>query len=121
MIAVLVCTGIFILFDVVTGILKGLYNEGLNSTILRKGLFHKLSEVLAVIAGWLAEYGAKYVNIHIPIPLLSVVATYICIMEAISIIENLCEINPSLGKLFKPYLAKLKEEQDDINENSNNR
>ena len=121
MISVLVCTGIFILFDIVTGILKGLYNEGLNSTILRKGLFHKLSEVLAVIAGWLAEYGAKYVNINIPIPLLTVVATYICIMEAISVIENLCDINPSLGKLFKPYLAKLKEEQDDINKNSNDR
>lgn len=101
----------FILFDIVTGIIKALYNKKLNSTALRKGLFHKLAEVIAVFGTGLLEYGAQYVNIGIDIPLLAVVSAYICIMELISCMENLAEVNPVLGKLFKPYLEKLKQKE----------
>ena len=109
----------FILFDVVTGIIKAIYNKKLNSTALRKGLFHKLAEVIAVFGTGLLEYGIQYVNIGIDIPLLGVVSAYICVMELISCMENLAEVNPALGKLFQPYLEKLKqkggeEHKDDI-------
>lgn len=100
--------GCFIVFDIVTGIIKALYKGGINSSFLRVGLFHKLSEVLAVIGSGALEYGAKYINIGFDIPMLESVALYICLMEFISILENLGEINPILGKLFKPYLEKLK-------------
>ena len=112
----LITVGVFILFDVVTGVLKALYNEGIDSTYLRKGLFHKLAEIIAVIGTMLFEIGSNYVNIKIDIPLLTIVASYICAMEAISVFENLAEINPSLGKLLKPYLHKLKEEDKDDEE-----
>lgn len=112
---VYITVGIFILFDIATGILKALKNEGLNSTYLRQGLFHKLSEVLATIGAGLLEYGIKYVNLGVDIPVLDVVAVYICSMELVSIIENLCEVNPALGKLFKPYLEKLKDKKGDDN------
>lgn len=102
----------FILFDILTGIIKALYNEGLNSTNLRQGLFHKLSEVIAVAGCGLLEYGIKYVNLGVNIPVLNVVSAYICVMELISIIENLAEINPKLAKLFKPYLEKLKDREE---------
>lgn len=100
--------GCFIVFDIVTGIIKALYKGGINSSFLRVGLFHKLSEVLAVIGSGALEYGTKYINIGFDIPMLESVALYICLMEFISILENLGEINPILGKLFKPYLEKLK-------------
>lgn len=106
-----VIVGCFILFDIVTGILKALYQEGINSTKLRQGLFHKLSELLAVTGSMLLEIGADYINLGLNLPLTKTVATYICIMEFVSILENLCEINPSLEKLFKPYLQKLKEKE----------
>ena len=98
----------FILFDIITGVIKALYKEGLNSTYLRQGLFHKLSEVLATIGAGLLEHGAKYIDIDVDLPVLGTVAVYICIMELISILENIAEVNPKLGKLFKPYLEKLK-------------
>lgn len=101
----------FILFDIVTGLIKGIYNKKLNSTALRKGLFHKLAEVVAVFGTGLLEYGVQYVNIGIDIPLLGVVSVYICVMELISCMENLAEVNPVLGKLFKPYLEKLKQKE----------
>lgn len=105
---VYIAVGCFIVFDIVTGIIKALYKGGVNSSFLRVGLFHKLSEVLAVIGSGALEYGAKYINIGFDIPMLESVALYICLMEFISILENLGEINPILGKLFKPYLEKLK-------------
>lgn len=110
---VYITVGCFIIFDILTGILKALYNEGLNSTLLRKGLFHKLSEVLAVAGSALLEKGIIYVDIGVDIPVLKVVSIYICAMELISILENLGEVNPRLMKLFKPYLEKLKERDND--------
>ena len=117
MIAVLGVTLGFILFDIITGIIKAIYKEGLNSTVLRQGLFHKLSEILAVGGAWLLEYAIGYINLGLSLPLINVVSVYICIMELISIIENICIINPRLYKLFKPYLEKLKGENDNVNDN----
>lgn len=101
----------FILFDVVTGITKALYKEGLNSTYLRQGLFHKLSEILAIVGCGLMEYGCSYINLGIDIHIINIVSVYICITELISILENLSVVNPQLARLFKPYLEKLKEKQ----------
>lgn len=103
----------FILFDIITGFIKAFYHKKINSTALRKGLFHKLSEIIAVAGCWLFEFGAKYLNINIDLPLVASVSAYISIMELISILENLSEVNPSLEKLFKPYLEKLKKRSDD--------
>lgn len=109
-----VCT--FILFDIVTGIIKALYCDGLNSTYLRKGLFHKLSELIAVVGAYLLEYGIQYINLGFDVPLLKATTAYICLMELISILENLAIVNPSLGRFFKPYLEKLKTKGEDDNE-----
>ena len=97
----------FILFDILTGILKALYKGKINSTTLRKGLFHKLSEMLAVAGSGLLEYASQVVELGVELPLVSGVSIYVCIMELISIIENLCIINPKLKKLFSSYLEKL--------------
>lgn len=103
-----VIVGLFIMLDVLTGFVKAVYNKKINSTLLRQGLFHKLSEVLAVVLAFLLEYTADYLSIGSNIPVATVVVSYISIMEIISSIENLCEVNPKLAKLFKPYLDKLK-------------
>lgn len=106
----------FILFDVLTGFIKGLTKEGINSTALRQGLYHKLSEVLAVVGSGGLGYAIKYLDLGVDVPLLQAVSIYICVMELISIIENLCAINPQLTKFFKPYLEKLR--GDEKNEES---
>lgn len=103
---------IFIVFDIVTGVMRALYNDGLNSTALRKGLFHKLSELVATIGAYLLEYGMNYINLGIDVPLLKATTAYICLMELVSILENLADINPILGRFFKPYLEKLKTKDD---------
>lgn len=102
----------FIGFDILTGLIKALAKDGINSTVLRKGMYHKLSEILTVFGAGLLQHGAEYIQLGVEIPALIGVASYICIMELVSIIENLAVLNPSLYKLFKPFLNKLKTEDD---------
>lgn len=110
---VLIVVAFFIVFDIVTGLMEALYKGEINSTKLRQGLYHKLSEIVCVLGAYLLELGAKYIDLGINLHLVNVVSVYICTMELVSIIENLCEINPSLAKLFKPYLEKLRGEKKD--------
>lgn len=98
----------FIGFDILTGLIKAFKENGYNSTIMREGGYHKSMEVIAVVGAYLLEYAIKYVDLGINIPAVSVVVAYICIMEFISILENMCAVNPELCALFKPYLEKLK-------------
>lgn len=115
--AVYIVVGAFILFDIGTGMLKGLYRGNINSTTLRKGLYHKLSEVIAIVGSGLIEYGIQYINLGVDVPILNIVSVYICITELVSILENLSDVNPNLAKLFKPYLAKLKDKEGDNDDN----
>lgn len=100
--------GGFILFDIVTGIISALYKGEMNSTKLREGLYHKCGEVITIIGSALLQYVMQYYDLGFDVPMLNSVAIYICTTELISVLENLCDINPSLFSLFKPFLDKLK-------------
>lgn len=106
----------FITFDILTGLIKAKHDGSYNSSIMREGGYHKCMEILAVVGSYGIEYATQYVELGIQIPLVGAVVTYICIMELISIIENMCAVNPELSALFKPYLEKLKgdEENEEI-------
>ena len=98
----------FIAFDVVTGLIKAGYNGNYNSAIMRQGGFHKSMEVMAMAVAYFVEYAIVYINIGVDVPAVLAVTVYICIMELISILENICAVNPQMCALFKPYLDKLK-------------
>lgn len=103
----------FILSDILTGILQALHSGTLNSTKLREGLFHKLSEILALAFSMGVEYACNYMNFGIEVPIFSTVSIYICLMELVSVLENLCKINPALAKLFKRYFEKLNKDEEE--------
>ena len=75
---------------------------------MRQGGFHKSMEVMAMAVAYFVEYAVVYVNMGVDIPAVPAVTVYICIMELISILENICAVNPQMCALFKPYLDKLK-------------
>ena len=104
----------FILFDIITGLLKALKNNKINSTKLREGLIHKLSEVLCIVGSYALPFGLQFLDVNFSFPLVGVVGTYICLMELISAIENLGEVNPIINKFFAPYLEKLKSKSEDM-------
>ena len=99
---------IIICFDVLTGIVKALSTKSLCSAKMRAGLYRKSGEILSVFAGVLFDYGNEVFALGFNVSILYGICTYISIMELLSIIENLCEINPLLSNIFSPYLDKLK-------------
>ena len=104
-----IITASFIVFDVITGFIRALAQKAVDSTALRRGLFHKLSEIVAIIFAFLCEYAVNYLELGIHLPMVIGVCSYLVLMETISILENLIELNPRLGKFFAKYLKKLKE------------
>lgn len=102
-----------ILCDIITGILKAVYKGNINSTYLRKGLLHKVSEIVAIGVCYIIEYGIAYAGLNIDLHIAAAIAIYISLMEIISVLENISEVNSKLSGFLKPYLEKLKGDETD--------
>lgn len=99
---------ILIGFDVLTGIVKALSTKSLCSSQMRSGLYRKTGEILTVFAGVLFDYANEVFALGFNVSIMYGLCTYISVMELLSIVENLCVINPLLSNIFSPYLDKLK-------------
>lgn len=101
-------TGIFILFDLITGLLKAFMKKEYTSTIMREGLYHKAGSVLCILFGILVDYAQQLVDLGVTVPIALTICGYIILMEIGSIVENVCAINPEImpAKLMS-YFAKL--------------
>lgn len=112
------CLIVFILiaFDIVTGITKALAKGYVKSSCLREGLFRKCGEIFSLFGAWMMEYANQALDMGVNIPLYTGVAVYISIMEITSIIENICEINPRMASIFKPYLDSIDKTKEEDNE-----
>ena len=114
-VTMLVVVLIFIILDLVIGIVKALATASYKSLKMREGLWHKLGEILCVAFGALCEMSFPYVGITVSIPIVTSICIYIVLMETGSIVENLAVISPGikavLSKVFGEY--KPDEEQED--------
>lgn len=102
-----------IVLDIVTGFLKALFNKEVDSSIIREGGKHKISELLIIIFAIYVKKGIVYLNVELPFNPVTIVCSYIIIMECISIIENIGNMNskcipPKLSEFFKK-LSEWKE------------
>lgn len=101
-IAIALC---FNALDMLTGIVSTFKPDiKLCSSKLRDGLFKKMGFVFCYALAWLIEYASSYIDLPINIPLLMPVVVYVVWTEIISIIENICKINP---KITPSILRKL--------------
>ena len=107
-------TGAFVVLDLVTGIVKAFMGKEFTSSIMREGLFHKLGSILCIVFGILVDYAQTVVDLGVSVPVASAICSYIILMEAGSIIENLCMINPEImPEKLRGYFAKLSEVKPD--------
>ena len=104
----------FICFDVITGWIKAFASGTTDSSIMRKGLFNKVGEILAIGFGIACEYTYPYVGITIEIPIASGIATYIVLMETASIVENLSILSPKLAKTLGKFFDNSKINTDEV-------
>lgn len=102
----------FMVIDVFTGVLKAVKNKELNSTKAREGIYKKASFILFIAFGYLADYAMGYVDMGFNLPAAATICTLIIVTEAISILENLGQINPNLVKLAAPFLSALNKKEE---------
>ena len=106
----------FMVIDVFTGVLKAVKNKELNSTKAREGIYKKASFILFIAFGYLADYAMNYVNMGFSFPAAATICTLIIVTEAISVLENLGQINPDLVKLVAPFLSALNKKEGENND-----
>ena len=70
--------------DVLTGWIQASINGTWDSTKMRKGLFRKSAEIVIIVLAYVVQ-----VAIVLPINIFAFISIYICIMEILSVIENL--------------------------------
>lgn len=93
--------------DVITGFIQAQITGTKRSSIMRKGLYRKCGELGTILLVWVVcialEFDIKYV---------AAVSIYVCIMEALSILENL----KAAGVPIPDFVTKKAQEiNDEIN------
>lgn len=84
---------IFSGLDILTGYIQAVINKNVDSKVMREGLLHKCLLIVAILVGYVVEY-AFGIN-----AVAQVITIYICIMEVMSILENLKKAGVDLGKI----------------------
>lgn len=93
--------------DVITGFIQAQINGTKNSSVMRKGLYRKCGELGTIILVWVV-----CVAIELSIKYVAAVSTYVCIMEALSVLENL----QAMGVPIPDFVTrKAKEIDEEIN------
>lgn len=90
---------VLMLMDIVCGIAAAAKNKELCSSIMREGLYNKFGELMILLLGIIAHeilMIPPFNSLSIPPEIANTVAFYVAGMEFISIIENICKINPDL-------------------------
>lgn len=94
----LVC-GILIIIDIICGTVAAMRNRELCSAIAREGMYNKIGEALFLLTGIIANEALSmppFDTLGISPDIAYLVAVYIAWMELVSILENICKIDPSL-------------------------
>lgn len=108
--------------DIVTGVIKSIYNKSFSSEDLRKGLAHKLVYIIILALAWFIEQAETHVDLGISWPLVVPVTVALSAIDIVSILENAVAIDPELGKgkISGIFTHDLKEEEKDEKDEKRN-
>ena len=82
--------------DIITGVIAGLKNKDIQSSKLRDGLFKKVGFILCYFVAWLVDTQGYIIGFEVSVKILPVIIIYVCTTELVSILENICKINPDI-------------------------
>ena len=83
--------------DFLSGTIAAIGQHDWKSKIMRQGLLHKCSLLLCMALGVVLNVGQGYLDMGIDIPVYQCISGYIALMEAGSMVENVCKANPKLA------------------------
>lgn len=93
-IAMVVC--VLMVLDFLSGTVSALIAHDWCTKVMREGLLHKCSLILCLVLGVVLNFAQRYMDLGITIPVYQSISVYIALMEAGSVIENVCKANPNL-------------------------
>lgn len=94
--------------DIVTGWIQATVNNTWDSTKMRKGLYRKGGELLAVLLTWVI-----CIALVLPMDVTTFVSAYIVIMEVVSVIENLDQAGVPMPQWLTHKLQKVAKQMDE--------
>lgn len=106
---------VFIALDVVTGYSQAVANHCVSSVVMRRGFWHKMALVFAMLAAGLADMAAAVeIDLGFSVPIFEAACGYVMVMELMSILENVRKMNPDLAnsKLLRLLTPKDEKEGD---------
>jgi len=95
--------------DVAGGLIQAFYEKRLNSSIMRKGLIRKSGYFAAIALAVLVD---RALFQSAP-AFRTLVLSYLCVSEALSVLEHLAAVGVPLPAQLKQALEKLRHEMDD--------
>jgi toxin secretion/phage lysis holin len=95
--------------DVAGGLAQAFYEKRLNSSIMRKGLIRKSGYFAAIALAVLVDRALFQAQPAFR----TLVLSYLCVNEALSVIEHLAAVGVPLPAQLKRALEKLRHEMDD--------
>ena len=91
---------ILIVIDVISGIAAAFMEKTIDSSAMRRGLWHKASYLLVILLAstleWAVSAGGPSLGIGLDLPVVVPTCIYLGLTEISSIGENLAQIDPSL-------------------------
>jgi toxin secretion/phage lysis holin len=102
---------LLIALDVAGGLAQAFYEKRLNSSIMRKGLIRKTGYFAAIALAVLVDRALFQAQPAFR----TLVLSYLCVSEALSVLEHLAAIGVPLPAQLKRALEKLRHEMDDDN------
>ena len=107
---IIACPIVFCLLDVLTGYAAAMRNGTLNSSVMRKGLWNKSAEMLAILASILTQmgvhvYGDSFLNVQLDIPIITVICGCLSLYELTSVVENIGKMNRDIAEILVKTLG----------------
>lgn len=93
-IACVVCC--LMVLDFLSGTISAVIKHDWSTKVMREGLLHKCSLVLCMVLGVVLNVAQRYMDLGITVPVYQSISVYIALMEAGSVLENVCKANPKL-------------------------
>lgn len=104
---------VFNALDIITGIITAVKNKDIQSAKLRDGLFKKAGFIMCYFVAWLVDTYGSRIGFQFGISILPIIILYVCTTELVSILENICKINPDIlpEKLMELFhISEIKKE-----------
>lgn len=111
---------IFHLMDLVTGLIGAVRQGKLQSSKMRDGMFKKVGFIFCYVLAFLIDNNAQTIGLNIRTNILPIIIVYAVTTEIVSIIENICKINPDLmpAKIMSLFQLDKQKEGEDVAEHS---